>query len=78
MARSQEAPRIPAPGLMAGDRPQDAVASSGGRRAACGAPKLLSLYYAPGVNRFFGDRTLMVRVARVSATYQSLRFMFGE
>jgi hypothetical protein len=67
MARSQEAPRIPAPGLTAGDRLQDPGASREG-----GAPKLLSLYHAPGVNRFFGDRTLMVRVARVSATYQSL------
>jgi hypothetical protein len=72
MARSQEAPRIPAPGLTAGDRLQDPGASREG------ASKLLSLYHAPGVNRFFGDRTLMVRVARVSATYQSLRFMFGE
>ncbi len=30
------------------------------------------------MNRFCGDRTVSVRVARVSATYQSLRFMFGE
>ena len=55
MARSQEASRIPAPGLMAatGFRMPSRLREGG-------APKLLSLYHAPGVNRFFGDRTLMV------------------
>src|SRR5271157_5128245 len=48
MARSQAAPRIPAPGLIAGDGLQDADTFRGGAARRMRAPKLISLHHAPG------------------------------